>query len=1337
MRSRRQTIALGLLAALIHNSAHAELSDNAKALLEQGNYWQARNDSARATEAWRKLLLIDPQQADAIYNLGLLELDGKRPDGAKRYLEQLRKAHPGERQTLMLEQEISLHSDKNSERLNEARVQVESGEADKAVANYRELFNGKPPQGNLALEFYGTLGYTANGWKEAREGLERLLQQEPDNGTLKLTLAKLLLSNESTRAEGIRRLAAFRNDPAIGSQAVEAWRQGLSWLGGSKADLALIQDYLNAYPDDEEIREQMRTGQRQAQSTYQQNVHLQRGFKALENEDLIAAEQSFQARLREAPQDADALGGLGLVRQRQGRLSDADALLRQAIKQGNASRWQSALVANRYWVWLDEAAAARDDGNPQKARELLQRAIAANPREIQGHLSLADLQASQGQFGSAETTYRHALSLDAGQPDALGGLVSVLAQNGKLGEAQRLIDNLSDAQRQRLGDMSKLRAAVAVGQARDAERQGDLDGARKLLEDAVRNDPQNPWTRSDLAEIYLKTDAPNKARQTMDELVQANPGKADALYAGALFASRQEQWSKARQLLDRIPASQRTPAMSSLNQELDLRLLASQASTLAKQGRRSQAVNLLQRAETNLPANPDLYAALAAAYIDIGYSDRAVRMLRNAIAQSSKPAPSLRIAYGGALLKAGNDTEVSQILRDVRGVPLSTAEQRSYDDLLFQYTVRQADLLREKGDLVAAYDTLAPALAQRPQDAQAVSSLARMYLDNRNPQKAVDLYRPLLASQPDNADVQIGAALAFQQNGDTANAERAIERGLQLAPENPQVLSTAASWYRSRGKLAKAQELYTQALALQGPAEQSIDNPFGEAIAANPFVGQPGQRGASRLNDIALNEIPEPAQVQATARKAALADIERESDSARFDEPVLLASRDVEPTQRRRSLPVDQPERAVVNPDPRAAIESELKDIREARSPQIKQGVTVRTNNGESGLSKITDVETPLEISFPVGDDRMAVRVTPVSLNAGGLDLGDSGYGRFGGFTGAQVEHLVVLPSALRPAATDAWLNSLPESVGSQKDEGIGLAVAYEMPSLGLKTDIGTSPMGFRETNVVGGISLDRAFAENSNFRYNLNLSRRSMVDSLVSFAGARDARTGVEWGGVTANGLRAQASYDNQRFGAYAYTGWHKLVGTNVEDNARVELGSGVYWYMVNNENRRLTGGLSLSGTSYENNQSYFTYGNGGYFSPQTFFSIGLPVSWAQRGTDWSYQVQTSIGLQHIEQESAPFYRTSGSQAALESLAEAYAASGQLITTGFGAQNKTGIGYSLGASGEYRIGDGFFFGGTLGVDNARDYRQFSGGLYLRYLFEDAGGAMALPVSPYRSPYSN
>ncbi|OUM22336.1 cellulose synthase [Pseudomonas sp. 1239] len=1325
MPSRRQTLAIGVLAALIHNSSFAELSENGKVLLEQGQYWQARKDTTRATEAWRKLLLIDPQQADALYGLGLLELDGNRPQGAKRYLDQLRQAHPGERQTLLLQQEIALHSADNTAQLEQARQLAESGELDQAVAAYRTLFGGSAPQGELGLEFYSYLGYTATGWQEARQGLERLQGQSPNNPKIKLNLAKLLLRNESTRVEGIRRLASYANDPVIGSESIEGWRQGLSWLGAPRpAEVPLFDAYLKAYPDDEEIRNQLKSGARasQASAVQRQNSHLVRGFKALDANDLPQAEQSFQARLREQAQDADALGGLGIVRQRQGRLGDADALFKQAISRGNSSRWQSALQGNRYWVLLDQANAARDAGNPQDARELLQRAIAMNPRQVQGPVSLADLQAAQGQFDSAETTYRQALSLDAGNPDALRGLVSVLAQNGKLGESQRLIDGLSDAQRERLGDLRVLRAAIAVGQARDAERSGDLAGARKALEEAVRNDPQNVWARYDLAQVYLKSDASGKARQTIDEMLKANPQRAEALYASALFSSRLGEWQSAQRSLAQVPTAQRSAAMHTLAEEIELHLLTRQTADLAKQGQRQQAMKLLQRAEPAAANNPGMLSALAATYIDIGQTEHALGMLRTAIAQSSTPSPSLRLAYAGALLKAGDDVQVNQILRELRSQPLQAGNQRSYDDLVFQYTVRQADLLREKGDLVAAYDTLAPALAQRPQDPQAVSSLARMYLDNRNPAKAVELFTPLLRQYPDNADVQMGAAQAFVQAGDADKAERAVEKALQLAPQNPQILTSAAGYYRGRGKLAKAEQLYAQALALQAPPEQNVLNPFGQAIAVNPFVGQPGQRKQSRLSETVLAEIPEPAQTQVSSRA-----------NEAFDAPVLLASRDSEPGLRTASQAT--PQLATPAPvDPRAALQTELDTIREARSPQIKQGVTFRGNDSESGLGKITDVEAPLEISVPWNDDRLALRITPVSLNAGGVKNELSANSRFGGITSEMARNILAMPLPdLLAEAEDFYI----DSPGSQKDSGVGVALAYENPSQGLKADLGVSPVGFLYNTAVGGISLDRPFAEGSNWRYNLNLSRRSVTDSLTSFAGARDKRTDLQWGGVTSNGGRLQLGYDNQTYGMYGYGSWHKLLGHDVESNTRSELGSGIYWYLLNNQDERLTAGLSVSGAHYANNQSFFTYGHGGYFSPQNFFSIGVPVSWAQRGPNFSYQVQGSVGMQHIEQDSAPYFRDRQSQAALERISQAFATDGTTLRTTYASQSKTGIGYSLGASGEYRLGDGFFFGGTLGVDNARDYQQWTGGLYLRYLFDDGRGAMPLPVNPYRSPYSN
>ena len=241
-----------------------------------------------------------------------------------------------------------------------------------------------------------------------------------------------------------------------------------------------------------------------------------------------------------------------------------------------------------------------------------------------------------------------------------------------------------------------------------------------------------------------------------------------------------------------------------------------------------------------------------------------------------------------------------------------------------------------------------------------------------------------------------------------------------------------------------------------------------------------------------------------------------------------------------------------------------------------------------------------------------------------------------------------------------------------------------------------------------------------------------------MSFAGAEDARSGLKWGGVTANGGRLQLGYDNGDYGVYGYAGLYKLLGHNVEDNTRIEGGSGIYWYLLNDDTRQLTTGLGVTAIRYDNNQGNFTYGNGGYFSPQNFFSIGVPFSWSQRTDRLSYTLRGSVGLQHIEQDSTPYFpNDSAMQAQLEQVSQVFAASGSSLATQYAGQNKTGIGYNLGAAAEYRLGNNYFLGGSFGMDNAQDYKQWTGGLYLRYMFEDFTGRMPMPVSPYLSPYSS
>ena len=247
------------------------------------------------------------------------------------------------------------------------------------------------------------------------------------------------------------------------------------------------------------------------------------------------------------------------------------------------------------------------------------------------------------------------------------------------------------------------------------------------------------------------------------------------------------------------------------------------------------------------------------------------------------------------------------------------------------------------------------------------------------------------------------------------------------------------------------------------------------------------------------------------------------------------------------------------------------------------------------------------------------------------------------------------------------------------------------------------------------------------------------MTDSLLSFAGARDARTGDRWGGVSATGGRIDMTWDDGELGLYGYGSLHGITGTRVRSNARAELGGGMYWHVHRTSNADLTAGLSFSGLSYQRNLRYFTAGHGGYFSPQQFVSFGLPVEWAQRNGRLSYQLKGSVGVQYFKEDAAPYFPNSPSRQAAAVLAasDALAFGETGATAMYPGQSRTGLGYNLGAAMEYQMHPQVFLGGHLALNNARNYREFAGGLYVRYAFQPYNGLQVFPVNPLRSPYGN
>ena len=88
--------------------------------------------------------------------------------------------------------------------------------------------------------------------------------------------------------------------------------------------------------------------------------------------------------------------------------------------------------------------------------------------------------------------------------------------------------------------------------------------------------------------------------------------------------------------------------------------------------------------------------------------------------------------------------------------------------------------------------------------------------------------------------------------------------------------------------------------------------------------------------------------------------------------------------------------------------------------------------------------------------------------------------------------------------------DTVVRSVGT----GTALDVAYSYRFA--TVDVGSTPLGFRESNVVGGIELAPELAQ--DFRLRVIGERRAIVNSVLSYAGAKDPVSGRNWGGVVRN---------------------------------------------------------------------------------------------------------------------------------------------------------------------------------------------------------------------------
>jgi tetratricopeptide (TPR) repeat protein len=112
------------------------------------------------------------------------------------------------------------------------------------------------------------------------------------------------------------------------------------------------------------------------------------GFRALESGDVATASNRFQTALLRNRNDADAAGGLGLVRLRQERFAEARDLLQRASQRGDASKWAEALTSARFYAELGAGQEALDAGRLDEGQRIAEGLVASDFAQKQPALDL-------------------------------------------------------------------------------------------------------------------------------------------------------------------------------------------------------------------------------------------------------------------------------------------------------------------------------------------------------------------------------------------------------------------------------------------------------------------------------------------------------------------------------------------------------------------------------------------------------------------------------------------------------------------------------------------------------------------------------------------------------------------------------------------------------------------------------------------------------------------------------------------------------------------------------------------------------------------------------------
>lgn len=257
-------------------------------------------------------------------------------------------------------------------------------------------------------------------------------------------------------------------------------------------------------------------------------------------------------------------------------------------------------------------------------------------------------------------------------------------------------------------------------------------------------------------------------------------------------------------------------------------------------------------------------------------------------------------------------------------------------------------------------------------------------------------------------------------------------------------------------------------------------------------------------------------------------------------------------------------------------------------------------------------------------------------------------------------------------------------------------------------------------------ITFDVGFIQQTGFgNWGLHVYSQPVRQSILSYSGIRDpylnrltprlpaANNDLEWGRVLRSGVATTGFYQfNEQWGASASTEIAMLTGDNVTDNLSVAASIGLGRNFDIPGFDYFTVGPSLIYEHYQKNLSYFTFGHGGYFSPNHYINTGLGVNFlTDEGKPFVIKGRAVVGAQIIDEAATPWFP------------EADPSRGR-----YGARNDFGEALDFELKGVWLVTQNIQLGAGAAMRSANNFEDYTGGFFIRYFFEERKASFSTDI---------